>query len=113
MWVFLLSAKQRSIGGGGLSRQSTGHDNRGWHMATQQDAQLMMQVLQWSSMSGGIEASRNLMSPDFDAARASAMDKDVFALLLLGETIGTFTKQGLLDAGLVDDLWAPALVWTG
>lgn len=81
-------------------------------MATQQDAQLIMQVLQWSSMSGGIEASMNLMSPDFDAERASAMDKDVFTLLLLGETIGTFTKQGLLDTGLVYDLWAPALVWS-
>jgi hypothetical protein len=80
-------------------------------MPTQQDAQLMMQILQWSSMSGGIEASVNLMSPDFDADRASALDKDVFTLLLLGETIGTFTKQGLLDTGLVYDLWAPALVW--
>ena len=80
-------------------------------MATQQDAQLMMQVLQWSSMSGGIEASVNLLSPDFDAEHASAMDKDVFTLLLFGETIGTFTKQGLLDTGLVYDLWAPALMW--
>ena len=80
-------------------------------MATQQDAQLMMQVLQWSSMSGGIEASVNLLSPDFDAEHATAMDKDVFTLLLFGETIGTFTKQGLLHTGLVYDLWAPALMW--
>jgi len=71
----------------------------------------MMQVLQWSSMSGGIEASVRLMSPDFDAEGASATDKDVFTTLLLGETIGTFTKQGLLDKGLVYDLWAPALAW--
>ncbi|WP_246456372.1 DUF4760 domain-containing protein [Nocardioides mesophilus] len=82
-------------------------------MADQQDAQLMMQVLQWSSMSGGIDALVNLMSPGFDAEGASATDRDVLTLLLLGETLGTFTKQGLLDKGLVNDLWASGLVWAG
>jgi len=80
-------------------------------MATHEDASLMMQILQWSTQTGAIEASMALMSPDFDAETASADDRQVFVLLLQGETIGTFTKQGLLDKDLVYDLWAPRMLW--
>lgn len=80
-------------------------------MATYQDATLMMQILQWSTQAGATEASMALMSPDFDAETATVGDRDVFVALLMGETIGTFTKQGLLDKGLVNDLWAPGLLW--
>jgi hypothetical protein len=80
-------------------------------MATKDDATLMIQIMQWSQQAGAIEAMLSLMSPDFDAENASAEDKDVFVVLMMGETIGTFTKQGVLDAGLVYDLWAPGLLW--
>jgi hypothetical protein len=51
------------------------------------------------------------MSPGFDPGTANATDRDVFVLLMMGETIGTFTKHGLLDPALVDDLWAAAMLW--
>ncbi|SEJ58957.1 DUF4760 domain-containing protein [Demequina mangrovi] len=80
-------------------------------MPTHDDATLMMELLQWHTASGGMEASRFMMSPDFDAAAADSHDRHVFVMLMMGETIGTFVKQGLLDAGLVYDLWAVGLVW--
>ncbi len=80
-------------------------------MATHDDAMLMMQVMQWSSASGAMEASMALMADDFDADNASVRDRDVFVMLMMGETIGTFAKQGVLDKGLIYDLWAPSLLW--
>jgi hypothetical protein len=80
-------------------------------MATQADASLMMQIFQWHSQSGGMESSVELMSADFDAEAVSATDRSVFVMLMMGETIGTFVKQGVLDRGLVYDLWAPSLLW--
>jgi hypothetical protein len=80
-------------------------------MATRDDAALMMQVLQWSTSSGAMDSMLALMSPHFDAGTASAEDRNVFVTLMMGETIGTFTKHGLLDKGLVYDLWAPRMVW--
>jgi hypothetical protein len=80
-------------------------------MATRDDATLMMQILQWHTQAGGMEASMTLMSSDFDAESATVGDHDVFVMLLMGETVGTFVKQGLLDRDLVNDLWAPGLLW--
>ena len=80
-------------------------------MTTQADATLMMQILQWHTQAGGMDASMTLMAPDFDAEAASATDRSVFVMLMMGETIGTFVKQGVLDKALVYDLWAPGLVW--
>lgn len=81
-------------------------------MATREDAALMMQILQWSTSSGAMDSMLALMSPHFDAETASAEDRNVFVMLMMGETIGTFTKQGLLDKGLAYDLWAPGMVWS-
>ncbi len=80
-------------------------------MATHDDAVLLTQVLQWHTSAGGMEASMALMSPDFDAEAASVRDREVFVMLMMGETVGTYVKQGVLDAGLVYDLWAPGLMW--
>jgi hypothetical protein len=80
-------------------------------MATHDDAMLMMQILQWSTQAGVMDATMALMSPEFDPEAASVEDRNVFVALMMGETIGTFTKQGLLDRGLVYDLWAPGMVW--
>jgi hypothetical protein len=80
-------------------------------MATREDATLMMNILNWHTNAGGLDATLAVMSPDFDPNTALATDRNVFQLLMMGETIGTFTKQGLLDQGLVDDLWAAGMVW--
>lgn len=80
-------------------------------MATRDDATLMMQLLQWHTEAGGMDASMALMAPDFDAGSASVSDRNVFVMLMMGEAVGTFVKQGLLDQGLVYDLWAPSLLW--
>ena len=81
-------------------------------MSTRDDATLMMQVLQWSTDSGSMDAMLSLMAPDFDPEAADPLDRSVFTMLLTGETIGTFVKQGLLASELVYDLWAPALLWS-
>ncbi len=81
-------------------------------MATREDATLMVDILKWSSDAGAMDASLALMSPDFDPETASASDRHVFVILMMGETIGTFTKQGLLDKDLIYDLWAPAMLWS-
>lgn len=81
-------------------------------MATQEDAQLMVQIMQWATASGSTEAFIKLSSPSFDPATASADDKDILTTLLMGEMIGTFVKRSLLDAELVYDLWAPGLFWS-
>jgi hypothetical protein len=86
-------------------------ENRSETMATQGDATLMMDIFQWHTQAGGMEASMALMAPDFNADTASATDRPVFVMLLMGETMGTFVKQGVLDRGLVYDLWAPSLMW--
>ncbi len=80
-------------------------------MATREDATLMMQILQWSTQAGAMDAMLNLMDAGFDADSAKATDHDVFVNLMLGETVGTFVKQNLLDSNLVNDLWAPGLLW--
>ncbi|WNM24590.1 DUF4760 domain-containing protein [Demequina capsici] len=80
-------------------------------MATHDDATLMTQILQWHTAAGGMDASMELMSPDFNPDSATVQDRSVFVMLMMGETIGTYVKQGVLDAGLVYDLWAPGLMW--
>jgi hypothetical protein len=81
-------------------------------MATREDANLMMQIMQWATTAGMMGATVGLIAAQFDPDTASATDKDVFAIPMMGETIGTFGKQGVLDAGLVHELWAPAMLWS-
>jgi hypothetical protein len=82
-------------------------------MATHDDAMLMMQILRWGEESGAIEAAHRLMlaNPTGEASDKGTDDPDIFRMLMFGETIGTFTKQGLLDPGLVHDLWAANWSW--
>lgn len=80
-------------------------------MATHDDASLMVDLLQWHTAAGGMEASMALMDAGFDAEAAKVEDRHVFVMLMMGETIGTFVKQGVLDGGLVYDLWAAGLMW--
>jgi hypothetical protein len=81
-------------------------------MSTREDALLMVQVLQWSTSAGAMDAMIALMEPGFDPETADPRDRQIFTTLLMGETIGTFVKQGLLASELVYDLWAPAMLWS-
>jgi hypothetical protein len=82
-------------------------------MATHDDAMLMMQVMRWAEEAGAMDASFRLMTETRGSGATSrdADDPDVLKVLMVGETMGTFVKQGVLDVGLVRDLWAVDLTW--
>jgi hypothetical protein len=81
-------------------------------MADRQDGAMLVQLAQWGSTMGLEEAMQAVWADDFDPETASADDVLVSRLLNWGETIGTLTKNGLLDTALVLDwLWV-AGVWT-
>jgi len=80
-------------------------------MADRQDGAMIVQLAQWGSAMGLEEAMNAMWADDFDPEAASADDILVSRLLNWGETIGTLTKNGLLDMDLVLDwLWV-AGVW--
>ena len=73
---------------------------------------MLVQLAQWGSTMGLEDAMHAVWADDFDPEAASADDVLVSRLLNWGETIGTLTKNGLLDTDLVLDwLWV-AGVWT-
>lgn len=80
-------------------------------MADRQDGALLVQLSQWGSAMGLEEAMHAIWADDFDPEAASAEDILVSRLLNWGETIGTLTKNGLIDTDLVLDwLWVSG-VW--
>jgi hypothetical protein len=74
---------------------------------TREDAQLMMQLAQWSTALGVQDALPQIFADDFDTDTADAMDDEaVRTILTFGESVGTLTKRDLLSAELVHDwLW--------
>ena len=75
-----------------------------------QDGALLVQLSQWGTAMGLEEALNAVLADDFDPEAASADDILVSRVLYYGETIGTLTKNGLLDTGLVLDwLWLAGL----
>jgi hypothetical protein len=79
-------------------------------MADRQDGALLVQLSQWGSAMGLEEAMHALWADDFDPEAASVEDILVSRLLNWGETIGTLTKNGLLDTDLVLDwLWVSGI----
>ena len=80
-------------------------------MADQQDGAMLVQLAQWGSTMGLEEAMQAVWADDFDPETASADDLLVSRILNWGETIGTLTKNGLIDTDLVLDwLWVSG-VW--
>ena len=80
-------------------------------MADREDGALLVQLAQWGSTMGLEEAMQAVWADDFDPEAASSEDILVSRLLNWGETIGTLTKNGLLDTDLVLDwLWMSG-VW--
>jgi hypothetical protein len=75
-------------------------------MADREDATLLVQLAQWGTSLGLQDAMKTVFADDFDPEAASAQDDAVSRLLNFGETVGTLTKNGLLDTDLVLDwLW--------
>ena len=80
--------------------------------ATYDDAKLVVQLLSWGSQLGLPEAFSAVFADDYDPDSASADDHSVRALLLFGETVGTFVKRDVLDRELVQDLWWMEGIWS-
>jgi len=79
-------------------------------VADREDAALLVQLAQWGSAMGIEEAQRAVWADTFDPDTASVDDVLVSRVLNWGETIGTLTKNGLLDTDLVLDwLWVSGL----
>lgn len=79
-------------------------------MASREDAALLVQLAQWGSTMGIEEAQQAVWSDTFDPEKATADDVLVSRALAWGETIGTLTKNGLLDTDLVLDwLWVAGM----
>lgn len=78
---------------------------------TREDAQLLMQIVQWGTTLGVQDAMPELFSDDFDPHTADALEHEaVRTILLFGETIATLTKRDLLSTELVTDwLWVEGL----
>ena len=80
-------------------------------MVDRQDGVLLVQLAQWGSAMGIEEAMHAVWADDFDPETASAEDILVTRLLTWGETVGTLTKNGLIDTDLVLDWMWVAGVW--
>jgi hypothetical protein len=79
-------------------------------MADRQDGALLVQLAQWSTSMGLQAATRTILADDFDPGAAAIEDEAVSTVLAFGETVGTLTKNGLIDTGLVLDwLWVSGL----
>jgi hypothetical protein len=80
-------------------------------MADNQDGLVAVQLAQWATQLGVMQAALTVLSDDFDSGSASSSDAAVTPLLEFGETVGTLTKHGLLDTDLVRDLWWFDGIW--
>jgi hypothetical protein len=81
-------------------------------MPDRQDAALMLQLAHWGAFMNIEEGLLAIMSDDFDPESASADDPKVNRVLTWGETIGTLTKNQLIDTDLVLDwLWVSG-IWS-
>jgi len=74
--------------------------------ATQEDANLLVQLAQWGAMINLGEAMGGIFGDEFDPETAESHDPAVQTILAYGETVATLVKNNLLDQGLVLDwLW--------
>lgn len=79
-------------------------------MADHHDATLIVQLAQWGTSMGLQDAMSVVFADDFDREGIDERDPSVLTLLNFGETVGTLTKNGLLDTALVLDwIWVAGL----
>ncbi len=75
-------------------------------MADHKDAELLVQLAQWSTMIELEKSMSTMLADEFDPETADATDPVIARALEFFETVGTLTKNDLLDSGLVLDwLW--------
>jgi hypothetical protein len=75
-------------------------------MANREDGVLLVQLAQWGTSLGLQDAMAAIFADDFDPESAPARDPTVITVLVFHETVGTLTKNGLIDTDLVLDwLW--------
>jgi hypothetical protein len=79
--------------------------------ATYEDAQLMMQIVRWGTEMGLEDAMSVIWAEDFEPDSAEMSNPAVGKVLGYGEFLGTFVKQGILDRGLVIDMWWVEGIW--
>jgi hypothetical protein len=80
-------------------------------VATYDDANLVVQLVRWGTEMGLQDAAYALFDDGFEPQGASVDEPAVRKMLGFGEVIGTLVKQGVLDRGLVQDLWWPSGAW--
>ena len=80
-------------------------------MADHNDAQLLVQLAQWGTQLGLEDSYRKVFADDFDPEQADAREPELSRMLEYFETLGTLTKNGLLDTALVHDWVWVAGAW--
>jgi hypothetical protein len=71
-----------------------------------------MQIVRWGTEMGLTEACLSVLADGFDPEKASTDDPSVQKVLNFGEVVGTFVNQGVLDRGLVMDMWWMEGLWS-
>lgn len=79
--------------------------------ASYDDANLVMQIVRWGTDMDLADAVKAVLDGKFDPETADADDESVQKILQFGEVIGTFVNQGVLDRGLVMDMWWVDGLW--
>ncbi len=80
-------------------------------VATYDDASLVVNLLRWGTEMKLDEAYMTIFSPDFNADETDPGDPAVSKILYFGETIGALVKHGVLDKGLMLDIFWADGVW--
>ncbi|HTT58427.1 MAG TPA: hypothetical protein VMF33_00095 [Acidimicrobiales bacterium] len=79
--------------------------------ATYEDAQLVVQLMQWETAVGVDDALAVLFSESFDPETASLDDPNVRKVLTFGETVGALVKHHVLDRDLIRDVYWFDGIW--
>jgi hypothetical protein len=70
-----------------------------------------MQIVRWGTEMGLTDAVLSVLADEFDPETARPDDPAVLKVLNFGEVVGTFVNQGVLDRGLVTDMWWMEGLW--
>jgi hypothetical protein len=79
--------------------------------ATYDDANLVMQIVRWATETELPDSVKAVFADEFDPEAADTDDANVRKILGFGEVVGTLVNQGVLDRGLVLDMWWISGFW--
>ncbi len=80
--------------------------------ATYDDANLVLQLCRWETEMGMSDSVSAIFADSFDPDSAGPDNPHVRTVLQFGETVGALVKHGVLDKGLVLDLWWIEGLWS-